>query len=328
MKGINMNCQFILSVIYIVTGLHVGMVYGQDSSLSKADITFRSSPVALSNIKTVGSIRIIARDPIQFSKFLEERFGFKTWHMGSLQTGEEVVALLLKSGQSIEILSNQPTYATVPVDKARSVTLGVEVKNILATELALYHAKIPLLPVIPVHIDGDQKQPKMLELLFIASSDYPFNTIHFMERFDDEIAKIRVERPDFNDLPWRDQPNGVIAISDIWLAADSISDVEQSLSQLGLSNEGKMRRGLQTYRVNDVFLHIVSPEHEEMSKKIKKRLKSYGPGIFRIEFLVKEEGGEKRNLLLSESEENGMISLPRTDMEFVFVASDNKHVLD
>lgn len=270
------------------------------------------------DLKSINSVRIIAKDPIKLSEKFKNKLGFKTWFLGDLPGGEKVVMVLLPSGQSLEIVSQHPSYSTVSVNSAKSLTLGIEVDEIQETKKFLKESGMPLFPIIPVHVAGNEKKPKMFELLFLGSQLYPYNSLHYVKKFYGNIEKIRETYPNLDDRPWRNHNNGVVGIREVWMATSSIKREKSHLLPLGLLNDTTLQeKGILVYNLGDTLFKLVSPEYKPLSDIVAKRLGDYGPGIFRIKFDV-EKDVDSTHTLTDKYGWTSPFSLPGMDTVLVF----------
>jgi hypothetical protein len=272
------------------------------------------------DVKTINSVRIIAKDPLKLAEQFSKELGFKTWFLGDLPSGEKVVMVLLPSGQSIEIVSQHPSYSRVLVNVAKSLTLGIEVDEIHETQKFLKNSGIALFPTIPVHVAGSEDKPKMFELLFLATQLYPYSSMHYVKKFYDNIEEVRNTYPNLDDRPWRNHKNGVVAIQEVWMVTSSIDREKSHLAPVGLLDTVTREKGILVYRLGDTLLKMVSPEYKPLSETIAKRLNEYGPGIFRINFKVERKKGSK-DLLTDTYDRDTPFSLAGMDTEFVFSTS-------
>ncbi|MFV8906618.1 hypothetical protein ABQ333_15350 [Serratia fonticola] len=268
----------------------------------------------------IATVRLIAKNPGQLATRFREELGFKVWSLGALPSGEEIYSVLLKGGQTIEIISWSPSYIQFPIDDVKALMVGIQVNDMGQLAASLQLSALSPFPIVPVHVGGDPKQRKMFELQFINSPWYAFNGIYFIKRFEDEIAKVRQERPEFDDRPWQDQKNGVTSINTVWFAVKSIENLEKRFFWLGLISKDQDENGLIVFQIGDTQLKVVSPSYAKLSDSISKRLSQYGEGIFRIEL------GVETNTVVNQSSKvkiapGKVFSLTGMDTELVFVAA-------
>lgn len=241
---------------------------------------------ARENVETLGFVRIAVEDVAATSRWLREEMGFTPWEIGARASGEESVMVMLSSGQSVEFFSRRPFYERLEMTGARTVALALYVRDIGAAMMALAASGVPTTDIIPLHAGGETSYPKMFDLLFIRSFDFPLWNFSFAQRDNAGIAAVRAGYPEYDDRKWQEHGNGADGLSEVWFGVRDLAASERHLAELALvaSEEQGNEKGERVYTLSGMVLRLVSPDHPERGAEIARRIEAGGEGAFHIVF--------------------------------------------
>lgn len=237
------------------------------------------------DVETVGFLRIAVDDLPAIERWLSEEMGFSPWPLGQRASGEESIMVMLSSGQSVEFFSRRPFYEQLEMKAARTVGLAFYVPSIATAMMSLAGTGVPTTEVISLHAGGEPTYPRLLDLLFIRSFEFPLWNFSFAERNAAGIEKVRQDYPQYDDRKWQDHPNGVTGISEVWFGVRDLEGSERALAALALvPDEARSAPGERVYALDGMVLRLVSAEHRERGEEIARRIAGGGEGAFHLVF--------------------------------------------
>lgn len=240
---------------------------------------------ASENVETVGFVRIAVEDVPATAQWLTDEMGFTLWQIGERASGEQSVMVMLPSGQSVEFFSRRPFYERLEMKGARTVSLSLYVRDIAAAMMALAATGVPTTDIVPLHAGGETTYPKMFDLLFVRSFQFPLWNFSFAQRDAEGIEKVRADYPQYDDRKWQEHGNGADGLAEVWFGVRDLEASERSLAELALiARTQEQGPGERVYALDGMVLRLVSPDHPERGEEIARRIEAGGEGAFHIVF--------------------------------------------
>lgn len=255
-------------------------------------------------LNTLGVVRVAVTDLAATKEMLQSEMGFQLWGLGPRLNGEESVTIVLKTGQTIEFVTQTPFYDSEKVNGAKGVGLAFGVDSIVVTALALLETGVSVSDIVPIHPGFDVKRPKMFDFVFMQSKEFPESQISFFEKYPDGIKAVEQESPEYDLRQWQTHDNSATALREVWMAVDDIQSNETALAGLGfVSVETLTSAGHRVYQIGDVRLNLVSPQNPEHGKLYEDKIAMNGQGLFRIVLEAADEGPMRKGTLPGSSVE-------------------------